>query len=666
MSADTTPRPGSRAIVQYGSWPSSLTAAQAAAGALRLDQIVCDGESVCWLEGRAHERGRSVVVRRTPDGRIADLTPAGWSVRSRVNEYGGASYAIGDGTLYFVNAADQRIYRQPLDQPVEHVVPEALTVPGDRWVDLRIDRERQRLIAVREDHGADGREPVASLASVPCVLPTSGPTRGQVLVSGADFYAVPRLSPDGHWLAWLAWRHPQMPWDGTSLCVAPLDAAGRPGEARLVAGGVRESVFQPEWSPRGTLSFVSDRSGWWNLYETPCDGVWTVRALHPMEADCGKPQWTTAMRTYAWLDATRLAMTFAEEGRWRLARLDTATGDWQPIAADYDPEESLAAEPSGRAVWCIGGAPTRERAIVRIDLATGASEAVRPRCDRSPDSASISVARALVVGRGATTTHAFYYPPTHPAVAAPAGTRPPLLVMTHGGPTAATSPTLNPEIQFWTSRGMAVADVNYRGSTGYGRAYREQLHGRWGVVDVEDVVAVARHLVDEGLADPARLIIRGGSAGGYTTLAALTFTDVFAAGASYYGISDLAVLATETHKFESRYMEALVGSWPTASDVYRARSPIHHVDRLDCALLLLQGQDDRVVPPNQSAAMAEAVRLKGHPVAYLAFEGEEHGFRRADTRQRALEAELHFYGRVLGFTPADAPIDLAIDNLPEH
>lgn len=649
----------------YGSWPSPYTAARVAAGSLRLDQIVIDGDDVYWLEGRAGEGGRSVVVRRTPDGRVTDMTPPGWSVRSRVYEYGGAAYAVADGTLYFVQASDQCLYRQPLATPGVSLTPEALTRPGDRWVDLRVDGRRGRLIAVREDVTDEAREPISTIAAIPLGPSGRAPTRGDVLVAGADFHAVPRLSPDGQWLAWLEWRHPNLPWDGTELHVARVDADGRPGRSQCIAGGDRESIFQPEWSPAGVLAFASDRTGWWNLYTAEPARDWAISPLHPVEAECGKPQWTTAMRTYAWLSASRMAVSYCRGGRWHLAQLDLVAGQWSPVDADHDPEESIAAEPSGGAVWYVGGAPTRARAIVRTDLATGHADAVWPTRDNAPEPAAVAVAQALVVDSGGRPVYAFHYPPTHSTVQGPEGERPPLLVLTHGGPTAATSATLDLEIQFWTSRGIAVVDVNYSGSTGYGRSYRERLVGAWGIADVEDVVAVARHLVREGLADPARLAIRGGSAGGYTTLAALTFTDVFAAGASYYGISDLAVLATETHKFESRYMDALVGPYPEAADRYRARSPIHHVDRLDCALVLFQGLDDRVVPPNQSVRMAEAVTAKGRPVAYVAFEGEQHGFRKAATKQRALEAELEFYGRVMGFTPADDLPALEIANLPE-
>jgi dipeptidyl aminopeptidase/acylaminoacyl peptidase len=654
----------------YGTWASPLTAARATAGALRLDQIVLDGDDVYWIEGRASEGGRAVIVRQSGDGRATDVTPAGFYVRSRVHEYGCGAYAVHRGAVYFVNFADQRVYRQAAGE-----APVPLTAEGHYFVDLHVDAARQRLLAVREDHTAAG-EPASAIVALPLAaeaVPARGHA-GTVLASGADFYSGPILSPDGTRLAWLEWRHPNMPWDGTELHVAALDAQGRPGRRARVAGGADESIFQPTWSPDGELVFVSDRTGWWNLYRVrggaegvarvlagPGEGV-DVEPLHPMAAEFGKPQWTTAMRTYAWVAPRRMVVSYSQDGHWKLALLETDPRKFEPLDLRVEPLESLAA--NGRAAYFVGGSPTEEPAIVRMTYAAAEAEVLKRSREERLDPASVSVPEAITFVAGDRQVHAFHYPPKHPGVVAPSGTFPPLIVMSHGGPTGATLPTLDPRVQFWTSRGFAVVDVNYSGSTGYGRAYRERLDGQWGVVDVQDVVAAARDLVARGKADPERLAIRGGSAGGYTTLAALTFTDTFKAGASYYGISDLEVLARDTHKFESRYTDSLLGPYPAQQALYRQRSPIHFVDRLGCALILFQGLEDKVVPPNQSAMMAEAVRAKGLPVAYVTFAGEQHGFRKAETQVRALEAELYFYGKVFGFTPADAIAPVAIDNLP--
>jgi dipeptidyl aminopeptidase/acylaminoacyl peptidase len=686
-------------VAPYGSWASPLTAPRVTAGALRFGEIVLDGDDVYWVEGRASEGGRNVIVRRTPDGSIADVTPPGFNARSRVHEYGGAAVAVHRGDVYFSNYGDQRLYRQPAGG-----VPVPLTVEGYYFADTRMDERRRRLVSVREDHCRPDVEPAAAIVAIP--VPdardgASGPSPGPgiVLVSGADFYSRPIVSPGGSRLAWLQWNHPNMPWDGTELWVADLTAEGATARKERIAGGVNESIFQPEWSPDGVLYFVSDRTGWWNLYRQGPDGI---DAIHPMAAEFGKPQWTFSMVTYAFAGARRIAATYVREGRWHLAFIETDPIRWEPVPISLDVLESIRAD--GRALYFIGGSPTSAPVIARLTIASLELDVLRHSTAEPIDPAWISVAEPVTfisaphalpappalpapaplaplaplapafappssepgLRRGklpARPVHAFLYPPHNPHCTAPPGQRPPLLVLSHGGPTSATGTALDPAIQFWTSRGFAVLDVNYSGSTGYGRDYRDRLDGQWGVVDVEDVVAGARAMVAAGKADPERLAIRGGSAGGYTTLAALTFHDLFKAGASYYGISNLEVLARDTHKFESRYMDSLVGPYPTEKDVYVARSPIHHVERLSSALILFQGLEDKVVPPNQSEMMADAVRRKGLPVAYVAYEGEQHGFRRAENIVRSLEAELYFYGKVFGFEPADSIEPVAIENL---
>ncbi len=624
-----------KTIAPYGAWPSPLTAARVTAGALRLDHIQLDGDDVYWVEGRASEGGRYVVVKRGPSGDIVDITPPPFNVRTRVQEYGGAAFTVDRGTIYFANFADQRLYRQ-----TRGGAPEAITGEGCFHADFHVDRSRRRLTSVREDHSG-ANEPVNTIVAIEhgtggTEVPLSWHER--ILVEGADFYSDPIVSPDGTSLAWLQWHHPNMPWDGTELCLAGFNADGTLGPATVVAGGPAESIFQPEWSPDGTLYFVSDRSGWWNLHRFSGG---TVETVHAMAAEFGKPQWTFSMVTYAFVSADCIAATYTQEGRWKLALIDTATRAFTPISLPVQPLESIQAAPG--ALYFIGGSATAASAVTRLDLGNWSTSVLRSASAGQIDPAWISVPEAVTYQAAGRPVHAFYYPPANPDVTAPEGDRPPLLVITHGGPTGATLDVLDPKIQFWTSRGFAVLDVNYSGSTGYGRAYRERLNGQWGIADVDDVVGGAAAMVAAGKADPARLIIRGGSAGGYTTLAALTFRQAFKAGASYYGICDLEVLQQDTHKFESRYNESLIGPYPAARDVYVARSPIHFTDRLSCPIILFQGLDDKVVPPNQSAMMADAVRRKGLKVKYVTFAGEQHGFRKAENIIHALEEELAFY-----------------------
>lgn len=642
-------QPAARA--PYGAWPSPLSAARATAGALRLGQIAVDGDDVYWLEGRASEGGRNVLVRQSPGAPPIDVSPRDFNVRTRVHEYGGAAYVVHRRAIYASNFGDQRLYALG-----GTAAPRPLTVPGYFYAQCQVDAARRRLLCVREDHTRGDAQPAAAIVAVPL---EGAPSAGVVLASGADFYSDPMLSPDGTRLAWLQWQHPNMPWDGTELYVADLDARGMPGQATRVAGGADESIFQPRWSPDGTLFFVSDRSGWWNLYRQR-NGA--VEIVHAMAADFGKPQWTFGTTTYGFQAADRLVVTWADQGRWRMGLLSLAPVRFEPVQLTLDPLDALVV--TGRAAYFVGGSPTEGPAVARVTFGGMEAEILKRSREDVLDARYVSVPEPVTFDSAGQPTHAFYYAPVNPDAAAPDGERPPLLVLSHGGPTGATAPIYDALVQFWTTRGFAVIDVNYGGSTGYGRDYRRRLNGQWGIVDVRDAVNAAKHLVAAGKADPARLITRGGSAGGYTTLAALTFHDTFKAGASYYGISDLEVLATDTHKFESRYLDSMIGPYPAMKATYRERSPIHYVDRLNCALILLQGLEDKVVPPSQSQMMADAVRTKGLPVAYVTFEGEQHGFRKAENIVRALESELYFYGKVFGFTPADPLAPVPIDNLP--
>jgi dipeptidyl aminopeptidase/acylaminoacyl peptidase len=657
----------------YGTWASPLSASAVAAGSLRLGAVQLDRGDIYWLEGRPQERGRSALLRWSPDGSIGEVVPPDFNVRSRVHEYGGGAYIVRNGTVYCVNFSDQRVYRiVAADALSSASVPEALTPPGPwRYADFDVDVRRHRLICVREDQTLEGREPINAIVSIPLgpAKRTDSPAKAghyvhsEVIASGYDFYSTPRLSPDGTKLGWLSWRHPAMPWDDTELWVADVDANGSLTNATRVAGGNAESIYQPGWSPDGALYYVSDRTGWWQLYRSDLSGRSdraVIRNL-PDESEFGRPAWVFGTATWACAGPSQLIVSFTQRGRWHLATVDVASGILSPFAPGLQPDEWIAADASSAIV--VAGSDTAPDRVVRIDIATGEVVSIRSASKQPVEAGYVSVPEAIEFpttdGR---TAHAFYYAPQNMDFNAPAAEAPPLIAITHGGPTAAASATLDLQIQYWTSRGFALVDVNYGGSSGYGRAYRERLNGNWGIVDVADVTSAARFLCETGRGDAGRLIIRGGSAGGYTTLAALTFhAGVFKAGASYYGISDLEVLELDTHKFEARYSHSLVGPYPEARDTYRARSPIHAIDRLACPLILFQGLEDKVVPPNQSQMMADAVRDKRLPVAYLAFEGEQHGFRRADTIAHCLEAELYFYGKVFGFTPADPiePVEIA-------
>lgn len=641
-----------RKIASYGSWTSPITSDFVASSAIRLGEIVLDGDDIYWSEMRPSEGGRYVIVRRTPEGTLSDITPPGFNVRTRVHEYGGAPFLVHDGVVYFSNFADQRLYRQAPGEAPSPITPSASL----RYADGVFDAQRGRVICIREDHSNRGFQAQNTIVAVDAKGEGLN-LGGQVLVIGNDFYASPRISPDGTRLAWLTWNHPNMPWDGAELWVGEFQPNGTLAERQCVAGGWEESVFQPEWSPDGTLTFVSDRTGWWNLYRWQ-DGQ--VKAVVEMEAEFGAPQWAFGLSTYGYDAPNRIVCAYTSQGTWRLASIDAATGALSPIETPYTSISQLQVRP-GRALF-VGGSPTELPAIVQLDLSSGRREALRRTGDAPVGADVISVAQPIEFPtENGQTAHALYYAPRNPAFAAPEGELPPLLVISHGGPTGATSAQLSLSVQYWTSRGFAVLDVNYGGSTGYGRAYRKRLNGQWGVVDVDDCANAARYLVSQGLADPKRLIIRGGSAGGYTTLAALTFRDVFTAGASYYGVSDLEMLAKETHKFESRYLDYLVGPYPERRDLYLARSPLAHAERLACPLIFFQGLEDEVVPPNQAERMVEIVRQKGYPVAYVPFAGEQHGFRRAENIKRALDAELWFYSRIFGFELAEViePVEIA-------
>jgi dipeptidyl aminopeptidase/acylaminoacyl peptidase len=636
-------------VLPFGAWPSPIRLEDLLGDTVRLGEPWIDGDETYWIEGRPAEAGRSVLVRRAADGTMADLTPAPFDVRSRVHEYGGGSYTVAGGTVVFSNRADGRLYR--LDPGVAE--PQPITPEGDyRYADMRFDASRRRFLAVREDHTGDG-QPIATIVEVPL----DGERAPRVLVEGPDFLAAPRLSPDGSTLAWLEWDHPDMPWDTTRLRIAPVREDGFLDAAELAAGGLDESIVQPEWSPDGVLHLISDRSGWWNLYRL-LDGP-RLEPLAPLEAEFADPAWVFDRSSYGFLANGSIVAVGRARGRDRIFHVAPGL-----LAGEVDQPftelERLRVGPHGIVV--VAGSPTEAWMIVALDPETLAPAGVLRRSSSlAIDPAWTSAAEPITFpSAGGRVAHALFYRPTNPKVIAPDGDLPPVVVYSHGGPTSNAGNALDLEIQFLTTRGIAVVDVDYGGSSGYGREFRQALEGEWGVVDVDDCVAAARYLVDRGEVDPDRLAIEGGSAGGFTALAALAFRDVFAAGISLFGVGDLEGLARDTHKFESRYLDRLVGPYPAAAATYRERSPVHHLDEISCPVLVLQGLEDKVVPPSQAEAVVAALAANGVPHAYLAFEGEGHGFRGEAAIRRTLEARLSFLGAVFGFEPADdlEPLEL--------
>lgn len=608
----------------YGQWASLLTAARVSAAATSISELRATPSGLLWLERRPQEQGRVVLVKEGQD-----LLPPPYSARSRVNEYGGGAYWCHGEDIYFVNDADQGIYQIAVDQPSPNLLYQD---PHSRFADGCIHPVTQDLICVQEQHPPEG----GSQQQLVVIRPTG---EGRPLVQGAGFYAAPRVSPDGQTLVWLQWSPPYMPWDSCELWGATFNADGRLGTPYPIAGGAREAVQQPQWQG-DTLYYVSDRSGWWNLYRYrngAHEPVWQATY------DAGVPLWVFGQSTYALVNSETAVFTYSDRGLWRLGVVSLIDGQWQPLACPYTEVHSLVSR-TGDEVAFIGSSPTTPAQVVRVKLQQPRIELPEPPIPKEwlsqPEVIEFPTS-------GGATAYGFFYPPCNPHYAAPAGTLPPLIVKSHGGPTAASGTGLDLRTQFWTSRGFAVLDVNYRGSTGYGRAYRDALRGQWGVADVADCVAGAEFLVAQGRVDGQRLAIRGSSAGGFTTLCALTFTDRFRVGASYYGVADLLALVQQTHAFEAHYFDILIAPYPEGADLYRQRSPLYHADRLRCPVIFFQGLKDAVVPPNQAAQMVAALQKKGVPVEYLTFANEGHSFRQASTIQTTLDAELAFYYRFL-------------------
>ena len=643
-----------KTIAPYGAWPSTILAADLTRGAKGFAQLGLRSSgtsALYWLESRPEEGGRNTIVMRADDGSTQTLLNAPWNARSRVHEYGGTCViAVGD-TFYFVNFQDQGLYR--LDPGNEPVLVSA--APGRRLADLTFDARRNRLLAVAEQHHQGAQAPDNFIVTIHL-----GSGAVEPLITGHDFFAAPRLSPDGTRLAWLAWDHPNMPWDAAALYVANVDAEGTIAVPLHIDGSTTASTYQPEWTSRGDLVFIGEQGGFWNpwIYK---DGK--ARAIHSEDAEYGLPMWGLGSRSYTLLDDDTLLCQRIRAGVAELVCLRISDGTCKVLQSDWQRFTQLCSD-TARA-WFIGERHDRAAAIVERQLDSGKETIVATGGDNAFDVAFSAPERITFPTGAGAVAHAFYYAPVNNEYTGPPGENPPLLVATHGGPTGAASPALSLRVQYFTSRGWAVVDLDYRGSTGYGRAYRDSLKGSWGIADVEDAVAAVDYLAARGSIDAQRVAIRGGSAGGYTTLAALAFTTRFRAGVSYYGIGDLAALARDTHKFESRYTDSLVAPWPEGENVYAARSPLNFLDQFNCPAIFFQGALDKIVPPNQAEAMVAALRAKGIPVAYVLFEDEGHGFRNGENIRQAMAAEYYFLAKVFGFVPAESLPAIPITNLLE-
>jgi dipeptidyl aminopeptidase/acylaminoacyl peptidase len=636
----------------YGSWASPISVDLLLKGTVQLrNQMVrWDGDDLYWSELRPSEAGRIVVCRRSADGAISDVTPAGFNARSRVHEYGGGHFAVSGGTVWFTNFADQRLYRQERGG-----APRALTPAVDvRHADMAVDSRRGLLYAVREDHTTGASEAVNSIVA----LDSSGERDAFTVAAGNDFYSSPKLSRDGSRLAWTTWNHPNMPWDGSELWAGELDRDGHLTASRKIAGGDSESVLQPEWSPAGDLYFISDRSNWWNLYRARGEGD---EPVCQKAAEFGAPQWVFGMRFYAFAGPDEIVCLYAERGGTKLGRIDVAAGTMQQVELLYTGLNNV--QTNGHTAAFFASSATLAERVLTIDLHTGAQEVVKVSNPAHIDPSNLGLPKAIEFPTdGGLMAHAIYYPPKNEDFVGPPDEKPPLMVRCHGGPTGSAGPTYTFEYHYWTSRGFAIVDVNYGGSSGYGRAYRSRLNGNWGVVDVDDCINAARYLVTQGLADGERVSITGGSAGGYTVLLSLTKRDFYNAGASHFGIGDLELFIKETHKFESRYVETLVGPYPEHADLYRDRSAVYFADNLKCPVILFQGLEDKIVPPSQAEEFVAVCKKKKLPYAYVAFEGEQHGFRQEKNIRRSIEGEMYFLSRIFGFTVADRIEPVRIEN----
>ncbi len=626
-----------RTVAPFGSWRSPIDSDLIATAAIKLVDVRVDGEDIYWIESRPKEGGRFVLVKHVRGGTNHDATPAPFSTRSRVHEYGGGAVLVDRGVVFFTNFVDQKLYRQE-----QNGIPLSISQASRcRYADATADEERNRLLCVREDHGRADGVVINSIVAIAL----DGIKSEQVLVKGYDFYSNPRISPDGKCLAWLAWNLPNMPWVGTELWLGMIGEAGEIQEPVRIAGSADESIFQPEWSPSGALYFISDRTGWWNLYRHREEGATAVLVKN---AEFGQPQWVFGMATYGFRPDGSIICSYRESGRSHIAILSELTEQFIPLDLPYTEVSNLRV--GSDFLVFLGGAPDNPTSVVKVGLDPMEVDVLKQStdvADRPNIRENLSAPALVEFTSRKENVYARYYPPLNNAFVAPSEELPPLIVKSHGGPTDAASSALDLRTQYWTSRGYAVLDVDYGGSSGYGREYRNRLHRAWGIVDVEDCINAARFIVENKKADPARVAITGGSAGGYTTLCALVFETFFKVGAIYYGVADLESLARDTHKFESGYLEWLIAKYPDEKETYKVRSPINFADKLSVPVIFLQGEDDPIVQRNQTEMMVHAIRSKGLPLEYLLFKDEQHGFRIAENIKRALDAELYFYSSVL-------------------
>ncbi len=645
----------------FGSWTSPITAEMVAKGGMSargtLSDLAVDGSTAYWITLRPEQDGRYVITRLAPQASPEDITPQGFNVRTLVHEYGGGSFCVQNGVVFFSNLADQRVYRQEAGSSPQPISPAPKVPRGHRYADGCVTPDGRFLYIVRERH-----DPGGEVSNEIVRLDAYGRDEPEIVASGHDFFACPRVDHDGQQLAWLAWDHPQMPWDGTELWTAAIDADGQLVSAKRLAGGPEESILQPEWSPEGRLHFVSDQTGWWNLYR------WVSgqpERLAPMEAEFASPPWAFGRSHYDFLGDGRIFVAFGQEGIDRLGIIEPDSGHVTPIPSEFTAIQPAHIRTDGALrAWFIASTPSQAQSVIRYDLQTGSFETLAESVKRTFAEGYVARPEPIeYTTSGGDTAYAIYYAPANPEFEGPEGALPPLLVHSHGGPTSAAPAQFHLATLYWTSRGFGLVDVNYRGSTGYGRTYRDRLKGFWGIVDIDDCLNAARYLAQQGRIDPNRKAISGGSAGGYVTLCALTFHDEFEAGASYYGVADAAALVEDTHKFESRYFDSLIGPYPETQDVYRERSPIHFTDQLSAPLIVFQGLEDHIVPPNQAEAIVAALDRQNIPYAYLSFEGEGHGFIKQSNIVRSLQAELSFYGKVFGFTPAGNLPSVEVHNL---
>jgi dipeptidyl aminopeptidase/acylaminoacyl peptidase len=630
----------------FGSWKSDITTDLMLADSVGLGEISVFAEDVYWIEMRPQEKGRYVIVKQTSDGQIVDAISPEFNARTRVHEYGGGSYLVTEKGLIFTNFSDQALYLVNGKECLKLTDNNAC-----RYADMVYDKFRDRIICVREDHSKKESEAVNTIVAVPVSNSLPGSNEEQILVEGADFYSNPRISDDGKQLCWISWQHPNMPWDNTSLSIAEISNEGGLGESVIIAGGnnQNESVCQPQWSPDNTLFFISDRNNWWNLYRVANN---EIECILEMDAEFAVPQWSFRECNYDFIDSDTIQAIYRQNGLACLSKINIKLKLIESIELPYTDFESLVS--SEKKSWFLAGSPTQFPAIIEYDIHTNKTRTLRKANNLLLDDDNLSIGESLIFPVAENNNaYAFFYRPKNKMFTGLENELPPLIVMSHGGPTGESHNGIKMVVQYFTSRGFAVLDVNYGGSSGYGRAYRQRLNKEWGIVDVNDCSKAALYVAQQSWVDSERLAIRGGSAGGFTTLAALAFTDVFKAGASHYGVSDLEALAKETHKFESRYLDTLIGAYPEDQALYKQRSPVYAVDQLSCPVIFFQGLEDKIVLPNQAEMMVNALKDKGIPVAYIVYEGEQHGFRQAKNIKRTLEAELYFYSTIFNFKCAE-------------